>query len=171
MRTFSVLALAVAGATVLAEDKPEFKSVTKRDTDRVVVKTEKDRTVFDITSPFGISDATIERTGGAWPDTVVVRLHLSGLENFTARSEKASASGHVQNPSEYEMDLTVDGKKVDPKDPKSAHFMHFKAVGKDGKTPEKLPVQDGYFEMWLPKSFFQGNPKTITLAWVDWYRR
>jgi hypothetical protein len=171
VRLFSLLAFAFAGAAVLAEDKPEFKSATKRDDDRVVVSKEKDRTVFDITSPFGISNAAIERTGDVWPENVVVRLRLSGLEYFLATSDKASACGRVHNPTKYDMDLTVDGKKEDAKDPKGTHFMDFKAIGKDGKTPKDIPLPDGYFEMRLPKSFFQGNPKKITLEWVDFYRR
>ncbi len=166
MRAFSVLALALTGATVFAEDKPEFKFKANRVDDRIVVKKEKDRTVFDITSPFGISAATIERTGDAWPDDVVLRLHLSGLERFQVNSEKATAWGRVGD-----LELSVDGKKENPNDPKGAHFMDFKAVGKDGKPPEKIPLDDGYFEMRLPKSFFQGNPKKISLEWVDWFRR
>ena len=43
------------------------------------VKVEKDRTVFSVHSPFGISQAVIERTDDKWPEAVVLRLHLKGL--------------------------------------------------------------------------------------------
>jgi hypothetical protein len=33
-----------------------------------------------------------------------------------------------------------------------------------------LAPKDGYFEMALPKAFFEGNPKSITLNWIDFYR-
>jgi hypothetical protein len=171
VRAFILLVLALTGISVLAEDKPQFKFTSKREDDRIIVKKEQDRTVFDITSPFGISEVVIERMGETWPDNIVVQLQLSGLEYFLATSEKASACGRVHNLTKYDMELTVDGKKEDPKDPKSANFMEFKVIGRDGKIPEKIPLQDGYFEMQFPKSFFLGNPKKITLQWVDFYRR
>jgi hypothetical protein len=34
----------------------------------------------------------------------------------------------------------------------------------------ELPLKDGYFEVTLPRAFFEGNPKSITLNWVDFYR-
>ena len=45
-------------------------------------------------------------------------------------------------------------------------------VVKDHQGNEKaLPLKDGYyFEMLLPKAFFEGNPKAITLNWIDFYR-
>jgi hypothetical protein len=39
-----------------------------------------------------------------------------------------------------------------------------------GKPAKELPLKDGYFEIALPKAFFDGNPKTVTLNWIDFYR-
>lgn len=135
------------------------------------MKVEKDRTLFDITNPTGISDLVIERTGDTWPETVVVRLHVSGLEQFRAKSEKVAISGFVSNHTDDAVNLSVDKKKGDPKDTKSEFFMDFKLIGKDGKAAKKVPLEDGYFEMSLPKPFFEGNPKSVTLSWVDFFRR
>ena len=55
--TVSLLALATAA------DNPPFQFTTKRADDRVTAKAEKGRTVIDITSPRGISQVVIERTG------------------------------------------------------------------------------------------------------------
>lgn len=30
--------------------------------------------------------------------------------------------------------------------------------------------ENGYFEMTLPKAFFDGNPHTIQVNWIDFYR-
>lgn len=30
--------------------------------------------------------------------------------------------------------------------------------------------ENGYFEMTLPKAFFEGNPHTIQVNWIDFYR-
>jgi len=33
-----------------------------------------------------------------------------------------------------------------------------------------IPLKGGFFEMPLPKAFFEGNPKAITVNWIDFYR-
>jgi hypothetical protein len=43
-------------------------------------------------------------------------------------------------------------------------------VSGDGKPAKDLPLREGYFEIALPKAFFEGNPKAITLNWIDFYR-
>jgi hypothetical protein len=70
--------LALAATTTVADDTAPFKVTIKRDSDRVEVKAEKDKTIFSVHSPFGISHAVIERMGEKWPDAVVLRLHLEG---------------------------------------------------------------------------------------------
>ena len=75
---FAVLMVLVAmsNAVTAWDDKPPtFKITTKRDTDKVEVKIEKDQTVFSIHSPLGISEAVIERTQEKWPEGMVLRLH------------------------------------------------------------------------------------------------
>jgi hypothetical protein len=34
-----------------------------------------------------------------------------------------------------------------------------------GKPANESPPNDGYVEIQLPKAFFEGNPKSITLNW------
>lgn len=67
--------------------------------------------------------------------------------------------------------LSVDKRQDDPKDRKSEFLMDFKMVGKDGKAATKVPLEDGHFEMKLPKPFFDGNPKSVALSWIDFLRR
>lgn len=80
-----LLVLAVTVTTATADDEqPPFKITTKRDNDRIEVKAEMNKTIFSVYSPFGISNAAIERTGDKWSDAKVLRLYLKGLENFRA---------------------------------------------------------------------------------------
>ena len=37
-----------------------------------------------------VSEAVIERAGVNWPDTVMLRLHLKGLEHFTVTNGKVT---------------------------------------------------------------------------------
>ena len=48
--------------------------------------------------------------------------------------------------------------------------MAIRMVGSDGKPAKDIPLKDGYFEMQLSKAFFEDNPKSITLHWIDFYR-
>ena len=66
--------------------------------------------------------------------------------------------------------LWKDGKEDAPLDAKSPYWMEIRIVGGDGKPAKEIPLKDGYFEMPLPKAFFEGNPKSITVNWIDFYR-
>src|SRR5687767_11655254 len=78
------------GVAVDVEKPPNFKITTKRVDDAVEVRAEKEKTLFLVTSPFGISQAVIERQGADWPKVVALRLHLKGLESFRASNGKVT---------------------------------------------------------------------------------
>ena len=48
--------------------------------------------------------------------------------------------------------------------------MEIRMVGGDGKPAKVIPLKDGYFEMALPRAFFEGQPKSISLNWIDFFR-
>jgi hypothetical protein len=161
-----VLAWAGDGA---APDK--FKITTKRKDDSVEVKVEKDKAVFSVKSPFGISQASIEREGEKWPTAVVLRLHLKGLESFRASNGKVTLDAAVSmQDGKPKVRIWKDGKEDAPLDEKSLFWMAIRMVGGDGKPATEIPLKDGYFEMALPKAFFEGNPKSIKVNWIDFYR-
>src|ERR1019366_3178624 len=83
----SALALAEAGDAP-KKDAEKFKVTTRRPDDAVEVQSDKDKTVFDVKSPFGIGQAVIERVSEEWPKALVLRLHLKGLSSFRAESGK-----------------------------------------------------------------------------------
>lgn len=164
----SLLVLAVT-APVAAADTPPYKITTKRGNDRVEVKAEADKAVFSIRSPFGISNAAIERTGEKWPDAVVLRLHLQGLESFQASNGKVKLAASVSS-QDGKVRLWKDGNEEAPLDATSQYWIEIRMVGDDGRPTKTIPRKDGYFEMALPKAFFEGNPQTITVNWIDFYR-
>ena len=135
------------------------------------VKAEKDKVTFSVHSPFRISHAAIERAGETWPDAVVLKLHLKGLEDFKVTSGEVklggSASLHDGKPL---VRLWKDGKEDTPLDTKSPYRIEVRILGGDGKPATAIPLKGGYFEMPLPKALFDGNQKTITVNWIDFYR-
>ena len=57
-----------------------------------------------------------------------------------------------------------------PLNTESPYWMPIRMIGSDGKQTKSIPLKDGYFEVKLPKKFFEDNPKLITLNWIDFYR-
>jgi hypothetical protein len=168
----AVSGIALAGDGDVPQDQPaRFKVTTKRKDDSVEVKAEKDKAAFAVKSPFGISEAVIERQGDTWPQAVVLRLHLKGLENFRAGNGKVTlhAVAGIRD-GKPDVRLWKDGKEDAPLDENSPYWMAIRIVSGDGKPARELPLKDGYFEMALPKAFFEGNPKSVTLTWIDFYR-
>jgi hypothetical protein len=174
MKTASVALVILAGASALAvagEPPQRFKITTKRKDDAVEVRAEKGRTVFSVNSPFGISQAVVERKGEKWPEAVVLRLHLKGLESFRASNGKVTLDAAVAiQEGKVKLRLWKDGKGDAPLDEKSPFWTAIRIVGSDGKPAKELPLKDGYFEVALPRAFFESNPKSITLNWIDFYR-
>jgi hypothetical protein len=173
-------ALLLLGVTVLAggaladeaDAHAKFTITTKRKDDTVQVRADKDTTLFSVKSPFGISQAVIERQKDTWPKTVVLRLHLKGLSSFWASNGKVifNAAVSIQE-GKTQVRLWKDDKEDAPLDEKSPFWTVIRIVGGDGKPAKELPLKDGYFEITLPRAFFDGNPKSITVNWIDFYRQ
>jgi hypothetical protein len=149
-----------------------FKITTKRRDDSVEVRADKDKTLFVIKSPFGISQAVIERQEEKWPDAVVLRLHLQGLERFRVSNGKVTINAAVSildgKPQVYQW---KEGKEDARLDGKSPLWMPIRIIGGDGKPAQELPEKGGYFEITLPRTYFEGNPQSITLNWIDYFRK
>jgi hypothetical protein len=173
-----LLALLTLGRFALADegdvpsDQPaKFKITTKRKDDRVEVRVEKDKAVFSAHSPFGISQAVIERVGETWPKEVTLRLHLKALEGFRASNGRVNLDAAVSiQKGKAKVRWWKDSQEDAALDEKSPFWTDLRIVGGDGQPPKELPLRDGYFEATLPKAFFEGNPKSITLSWIDFYR-
>ena len=153
------------------QDGDKFKITSKRKDDAVEVQADKDKAVFDLKSPFGIGQAVIERLDDEWPKAVVLRLHLKGLESFRASNGKTTLDAAVSiQDGKPKVRLWKDGKEDALLDEKSPYWMDVRIMTGEGKPAREIPLNDGYFEMTLPKAFFEGNPKSITLNWIDFYR-
>jgi hypothetical protein len=170
----TALAVLALDTVALAGDghARKFKITTRRKGDSVKVQEDKAKVVFIIKSPFGISQAVIERRGEKWPDdAVVLRLHLRSLESFRASDGKVTVAAAVSSQEgKVKVRIWKGGKEYAPLNKKSHLWTDIRMVGSDDKPARKLPLQGGYFEATLPRAFFKDNPKSITLSWIDFYR-
>jgi hypothetical protein len=142
--------LAISGIA-LADNPPKdqpakFKITTRRKGDSVEVRTDKDKTLFTVKSPFGIGQAIIERQEASWPRAVVLRLHLKGLSRFTASTGKITIDAAVSSQEgKLKVRIWKDGKEDTPLDQKNPFWTDIRIVGGDGKPARELPLKDGYF--------------------------
>ncbi|HWL10634.1 MAG TPA: hypothetical protein VNQ76_19665 [Planctomicrobium sp.] len=153
----------------IAQDTGRFKITSKKDNDQIEVKTEMDKVILVVHSPSGISDVVLERVDDAWPDAFVLQLHLSGLESFIVTNGKTTLNAAVSS-SDGRVRLWKDGNEDSVLDAKSSYWMPVRIISSDGQPTQIIPLRGGYFEVKLPRKFFEENPKSITLKWIDFYR-
>ena len=140
---------------------------TKKPADQIKVKIENDIATLDVLSQSGIGGATITLTNGKWPTTVVLRLHLSGLESFAVSNSKIKLTGSVLSHSGNTKRLYLtEIDKVGEREPES----EVKVLDAEGKPVMGLPDKGGYFEITLPKALLEGESKSLKLGWIDFYR-
>lgn len=154
-----------------ADPSDGYRFTTPRQGDAVRAAVVDGATLFAIRSERGIGEATIERRGERWPETVVVRLHLRGLEYFTIAAGDRTIGLAVSS--------TGDGPPVrqwlgdrerEPLDKRNPLWIELRRIGADGRPSEAIPLRDGYFELRLPAELMKSNPDALRLHWIDFYR-
>ncbi|MEZ6057948.1 MAG: hypothetical protein R3C01_14715 [Planctomycetaceae bacterium] len=150
---------------------PLLKVTTKRDDDTVNVSICDDQATLSIRSPFGISHAVVQRVGKAWPQKIQLQIHLKGLENLKITTDKVTLEASVssQTPQPHAR-VWLSGNEEEPLDATSPYAMPLRLVGKDGKPANRIPLDEGYIEASLPYALFDGNPESMTISWIDFYR-
>lgn len=156
---------AATGGMVEIAAKPPFHASVGRKDSRIRFEAEGDATILDITSEFGIDKASVTRLTDEWPKSIVVRLHLKGLESFKASNEDVTVEWAVGSDGDSRVTLWK-GKEEIPLDRDSPYFTQGRVVGGDGK----VPLKDGYFEVPLPAKLFEDKLKEVKLHWIDFYR-
>jgi hypothetical protein len=137
-----------------------------REGSRVRFSSEGDTAIIDITSKFGIDKATIHRKTETWPKSILVRLHLSGLESFQAAGKQGTVAWSVSSTGDNPSRVSLRNGEETALDEDSPYYTPVRIVGGHGK----IPLEDGYFEVPLSAKLFEGNPEQITLNWIDFYR-
>jgi hypothetical protein len=144
---------------------------TKRETDQVEIQVQETRVVISIVSPTGISHASIKRTGDQWPESLQLRLHLTGLERFQVSNGKRKLSAAVsQVQGKIQIRNWCDDKEEQTLNDRSPFWLNVRMIGREGKPAAELPLKNGYFEMRLPTEFLAENPESIQIDWIDFYR-
>ena len=161
--------ISCASQNVNAQDsKPEFRVTAKNVDDRITVLDEDSQTVIEIHSDFGIGSASFELVSGSMPDTLLLRLHLKGLEDFQLISSQSTvaasiSSGQVFNINSQRVIESNAGYPI-----LSIHplWLKIEIVSEN----REIPLKEGYFEITLPREFIRKAGNSLEVQWIDFYR-
>lgn len=181
----ALAAFACRGLAAVEPNEP-FRFTTPREGDEVRAAQENSATIFTVRSQRGIGEATIERRGERWPERIILRLHLRGLENFQIAAEKNAADAKKEGAKQADVkkigvavSSTGDGPPVrqwlddrerEPLDKRSPLWIDLRGIGSDGRPSDAIPLRDGYFELRLPAALTADNPGSLRLHWIDFFR-
>ena len=165
-----LLSCASQPANAQSGDKPVFSTTLKNHDDQVNTQHENGTTAIDIFSPSGIGSAQLKLESGPMPERMILRLHLKGLEELQLISNRstiaASASGsEIFNISDQKVIASGNEYFLTPIDPL---WMKIEIIS--SQTDKKIPLEDGYFEITIPKEFIQSAGNSFEIQWIDFYR-
>ena len=144
---------------------------TKKTEDQVEVETKDGTAIFTFRCPTGIGGATIEFKDAKWPEKVVLRLRLKGLESLTVSNGKIKLTASVLSHSgNTRLLAVVENGKEKKVEKGSPYWTELRGFDSTGKPVAGLPGNGGYFESVLPKALLESAPKSLSLEWIDFYR-
>lgn len=139
--------------------------------DQITLFIEDTKTIIDIKSEFGIGSALFELVSGPMPDTILLHLHLKGLETLEITSSQTtitasmSSSDALFNISNQRVISSSKEYLISPMHPL---WMSIKIVSP--QSTNTIPLTEGYFEVILPKEFIQKAGNSFEIKWIDFYR-
>lgn len=123
------------------------------------------RAVIDVSSATGIGHLTAQREAAHWPDEVVVRLRLKGLEQLTIAYDNVEILTGVSSSGDampLVLRVTDESGAVQAASPSAG--IYYPTIRRGGGAT------DEFFEVTLPPHFHQALPPSFELSWIDFYR-
>jgi hypothetical protein len=154
----------------LAQEVPVFQVKAEGDGANATISIQDKTAVLDIHSRSGIGSATIERVSGPAPEKIVVRLRLKGLEEFRLSYDRTVVTARVSSGDDRDIIQSLDPPGGDERaiTPESPHWMEVRIVS-DRAAPG-IPLDEGHFEITLPKDVLGKGHRAFSIRWIDFYR-
>lgn len=158
---------------VMADTKPAadpFK-ISSRHPGDVTAEIADGKAVLSIRN-HGIGTAGISRGTGEWPQEIVMRVYLRGLESFKITRGPLVWHASVQSHGKQGAIQThpLDGKERSPLKDGDPLFTEIRRLGADGAQVEGLPPAGGWFEFRIPRAFLTKDGGEMKVEWIDFYR-
>ena len=121
--------------------------------------------IFEVRDESGIGGGSIHLLNGEWPEKVVLRLLLSGLEGFEVKVGGEIFSGAYRGKNAPQSGNCLPVKMLDAEgSPLSGRYLV--ESDKGGNTTRR----EGYYEIEFPQALLNPEVRAIELSWVDFYR-
>jgi hypothetical protein len=166
-RRLAVMALAASfilggcASTNRTEDMIEI-TFDREDSSSANVTYGDSRAVIDVTDPWGINGLNANLVEGEWPEEVVVRLRLRGLERLEIHYGNYTIATGVSSTGDPDPPLTLT------------------VIDEQGRTQSASPSAYVYypdirrttngFEITLPPHFHSDHYPSFSMQWIDFYR-
>lgn len=153
---------------VSVSEQPEFEVETAR-TELVETAVTPNSVTFDITSQTGIGSAEIKLVHGEWPETILFRLHVAGLEEFRFAYHETAVTASVSSSGDHQvLESVAQAGEAQPVAEDSVFYMPVRLEAESGEV--SIPLAEGYFEIEAPADFQAGAYDMFTISWIDFYR-
>ncbi len=148
---------------------------------RVTAEPRGQTLLVDIRSETGIGSASVTLPDEAAWREIILRLHLSGLEQL--RFDYPAATVQLHLPSTdlpagvlpvQRLPLQQEATPAGAAQPvsigqESDQWMDVLALAAEGATPS-IPLVGGYFDVRVPRAFLREGHRTFTVSWIDFFR-
>jgi hypothetical protein len=151
------------------ETEAEYLVSSTRPSSQVTASNEGNRAIINVFSDNGIGSAAITLVSGSWPDSILMRFHLQGLENLQFLYEENRINVSVNTQNMILQSVSMEGAAEKAIDEDSDYWMTVSFMDRQG-TAVNSPVQGGVIEVEAPAAFLAGEYSTFTINWIDFYR-
>ena len=138
----------------------------QRESASIKVNAGQEAVIFEVSDQSGIGSGSIHLRNGRWPEKVVLRVLLSGLEGFEIKVGGKTFSGAYHGEDAPRRDNCLPVRMLDTGGrPLSGRYLI--ESDKSGVTNRR----EGYYEIEVPQALLNSEARAIELSWVDFYRR
>ena len=101
------------------------------------------------------------------PGTMILRLHLKGLEDFHLTSSQTNIAASISSGEEPNIrQRVVSPGSESPILPGNPLWMEIDVVAEH----DTIPLEEGYFEITVPGEFLEKAGTSFQIEWIDFYR-
>lgn len=130
------------------------------------------QTVLEIRSESGIGECVIHCEANRWPDRMVLRFALRGMEQIVFRIGNRKWQGAVSSTDgEVRWSMQQADEPEQTLDPGHLDWCPIRVVIGSSTIPIRVPLEEAeQWEIKVPKRWLNENPESIRVAWIDFYR-
>lgn len=168
--SYFLMSCASQPANAQSGGEPVFTVTAKNQDDQIDIQQENGITTVDIHSHTGIGTAKFELESGAMPERLILRLHLTGLEEFRLISNPTTIAASGSGSETFNLtgqSVMASGNEyaITPIDPL---WMKVEIVA--GQADKTIPLNEGHFDITVPKEFIRRAGDSFEIQWIDFYR-